>query len=107
MTAYLLGYPEVAAVELEAALTRLGDAAPRSRARYYLGLAYWKLGRLAPARHHLEGFLDHLEAHDAQSLAGTEAARALASIYAAQGQRERAAELERRAEMILRAMKRW
>jgi len=39
-----------------------------------------------------------------RSLAAAEASRALASIYSAQGQREQAAEHERRAEMILRAI---
>jgi tetratricopeptide (TPR) repeat protein len=102
VTAYLLGYPELAAKELEATLARLGAAASRSGARYYLGLAYWRLGRLGQARLHLEGFLEHLEAHDQQGLAAVEATRTLASIYAAQGQSERAAELQGQAERILR-----
>lgn len=104
VTAYLLGYPEVAAAQLEATLVRLGAAAPWSRAQYYLGLAYWKLGRLPQARLHLEGFLQHLEGEDRQSLAAAGATRALAGIYATQGQRERASELERRAGMMLRAI---
>ncbi|MBI4609854.1 MAG: fused MFS/spermidine synthase [Candidatus Rokubacteria bacterium] len=104
VTAYLLGYPEVASAELEAMLTLLGEAAARSRARYYLGLADWKLGRLSRARLHLEGFLDHLEGPERQSLPAAEASRALASIYSAQGQREQAAEHERRAAVILRAI---
>lgn len=97
VTAYVTGYPEVASTELETALARLGGAggeASRSRARYYLGLAYWKLGRLPQARFHLAGFVEHLEAEDRQSFAATEAARALASIGEAQGQRGRPAGLE-------------
>ena len=104
VTAYLLGYPEEASAELEATLTLLGEAAARSRARYYLGLADWKLRRLSQARLHLEGFLNHLAGPERQSLAAAEASRALASIYSAQGQRERAEEYERRAEAILRAI---
>jgi spermidine synthase len=104
VTAYLLGYPEVASAELEAALTRIGPTAPWSRARYYLGLADWKVGRLPEARLHLEGFQEHLTGRDRRSLAAAEAARALASIYAAQGDRRHAAELERRAETILDAI---
>lgn len=99
VTAYLLGYPEAARAELEAALTQAGAAAPRSRARYYLGLADWKLSRL-----HLEGFLEYLEGPDRQSLTAAEATRALASIYSAQGEHERAAELAGRAETILTAI---
>ena len=104
VTAYLLGYPEVARAEFEAALTQLGPAAPRSRAVYYLGLAEWKLGCLSHARLHIERFLQHLEGEDRQSLAAADAARALASIYAAQGDRRRAAEVEQQAERILRAL---
>lgn len=98
VTAYVTGYPEVTAAELEGMLARLGPAAARSRARYYLGLAYWRLGRLSAARPHLEGFLEHLDAQDRQSLAAAEATRALASIHATQGGLQQAAELERQAD---------
>jgi spermidine synthase len=104
VTAYLLGYPEVARGELEAALTHMGGGAPRSRARYYLGLAYLRLGRLAEARVHLEGFVEHREEADANSFVAAEAARALASIYAAQARPEQAAEYEQRAAGILKAI---
>jgi len=104
VSAYFLGYPEVATAELEVALTKLGPAAPGSRARYYLGLAYSKLGRLPPARLHLEGFLEHLEGPDRQSRTAAEAMRVLAAIHAAQGQGAQAADLEQRAEAILRAV---
>ncbi|MBI4169823.1 MAG: fused MFS/spermidine synthase [Acidobacteria bacterium] len=104
VTAYVTGYPEVAAAELEGTLARLGAAASRSRARYYLGLAYWRLGRLSAARPHLEGFLEHLETQDRQSLAAAEALRALASVHATQGRRQQAAAVERQAEQTLRAV---
>jgi spermidine synthase len=104
VTAYVLGYPEEAIAELNVALGRLGPAGRRSRALLYLGLAEWRLERLPSARLHLEEFLEHLAGPDRNSLAAAEASRALASIYAAQGAPERAAELGRRAELILKAI---
>ncbi|MBI2455692.1 MAG: fused MFS/spermidine synthase [candidate division NC10 bacterium] len=104
VTAYLTGYPETAKTELEGVLTRLGPAGARSRAHYYLGLAVWKLGRLAEARLHLEGFLEHLETRDRESLVAAEASRALSAIHTAQGQHERSAEFARQAGRILRAI---
>ncbi len=104
VTAYILGYPEHAIADLNVALSRLGPAGRRSRALLYLGLAEWRLEHLPSARLHLEGFLEHLEGPDRNSLAAAEASRALASIYAAQGMPERAAELGRRAELILKTV---
>lgn len=106
VTSYLLGYYEPASTELAAVLADLGSAGRRSRARYYLGLAEWKLGRLAEARRHLDEFLEHLADRDRESFVAAEAMRALAAIHAAQGQREQAGELAERAEKILQAVER-
>lgn len=102
VTAYILGYPEVATAELEVTLALLGDAGAGSRARLYLGLAEWKRNRLAQARAHLQGFLACLEGTEEETLAAKEATRALAAISSAEAHRGRTAELERPAGTILR-----
>jgi spermidine synthase len=102
VTAYILGYPEVATTELEATLALLGDPGARSRARLYLGLAEWKLNRLARARAHLKGFLACLEGPEREGIAAREATRALTAMDSAQADHGGAAEHERPAGTILR-----